>query len=61
MTMTARRATERIPTTGANLLVDCLDKVGVECIFGIPGAKIDSVFNALVDGGPRLASIRQGC
>lgn len=36
-------------TNGAKLLVNCLEKMGVEYIFGIPGAKIDSVFNALLD------------
>jgi acetolactate synthase-1/2/3 large subunit len=46
------------PTTGADLLVDCLTRQGVEYIFGIPGAKIDAVFNALADGGPRLILCR---
>ncbi len=34
---------------GATLLVECLEQQGVEYIFGIPGAKIDAVFNALID------------
>lgn len=34
---------------GARLLVDCLVRQGVEYVFGIPGAKIDAVFDALVD------------
>lgn len=34
---------------GAMLLVDCLVQQGVEYIFGIPGAKIDAVFDALLD------------
>ena len=34
---------------GATLLVECLVQQGVEYIFGIPGAKIDAVFDALVD------------
>jgi len=34
---------------GAKLLVDCLVKHGVKYIFGIPGAKIDAVFDALCD------------
>ena len=33
--------------TGATLLVDCLIKHKVKYIFGIPGAKVDAVFNAL--------------
>ena len=35
--------------TGAGLLVDSLEAQGVKHIFGIPGAKIDSVFDTLVD------------
>ncbi len=35
--------------TGAELVVKCLEAHGVTHIFGIPGAKIDGVFNALVD------------
>ena len=34
---------------GARLLVQNLEAQGVEYVFGIPGAKIDPVFNALVD------------
>jgi acetolactate synthase-1/2/3 large subunit len=44
--------------TGAQLLVKCLGRLGVEYVFGIPGAKIDAVFNALVDAGPRLIVCR---
>lgn len=44
--------------TGAQLLVKSLERLGVEYIFGIPGAKIDGVFNALADGGPRLIVCR---
>src|SRR3984885_13309235 len=35
--------------TGAGLLVKSLEAQGVEYIFGIPGAKIDTVFNTLLD------------
>src|SRR6476469_1811520 len=35
--------------TGAKLVVSALESRGVEYVFGIPGAKIDAVFNALVD------------
>src|SRR3954454_15461841 len=35
--------------TGAELLVRSLEAQGVEYIFGVPGAKIDKVFDALVD------------
>jgi acetolactate synthase-1/2/3 large subunit len=35
--------------TGAGLLVNTLEAQGVEYIFGIPGAKIDKVFDRLLD------------
>jgi acetolactate synthase I/II/III large subunit len=35
--------------TGAQLVVRALEAQGVTHVFGIPGAKIDAVFNALVD------------
>jgi len=44
--------------SGAALLVECLERLGVEYVFGIPGAKIDAVFDALSDGGPRLILCR---
>src|SRR6201997_5239491 len=34
---------------GAQLVVRALEAQGVTHVFGIPGAKIDAVFNALVD------------
>lgn len=44
--------------TGSQLLVKCLEARGVEFIFGIPGAKIDAVFNELVDSNIRLIVCR---
>jgi acetolactate synthase-1/2/3 large subunit len=35
--------------TGAQLVVRMLEAQGVTHVFGVPGAKIDAVFNALVD------------
>src|SRR5258705_7633154 len=35
--------------TGAGLLVESLEAQGVEYVFGIPGAKIDKVFDTLLD------------
>ena len=35
--------------SGAELVVQTLEARGVEYVFGIPGAKIDTIFNALVD------------
>jgi acetolactate synthase I/II/III large subunit len=43
-----------VPQTGADLLVKSLEAQGVEYVFGIPGAKIDKVFDTLFqnqDGG----------
>src|SRR6202034_3796101 len=34
--------------TGAEVVVESLEKHGVQYVFGIPGAKIDKVFDALV-------------
>ncbi len=39
----------RLPKTGAEVVVRTLEAHGVDYVFGIPGAKIDAVFNALVD------------
>lgn len=35
--------------TGADLIVRALEQHGVSHVFGVPGAKIDTVFNSLVD------------
>jgi acetolactate synthase I/II/III large subunit len=37
------------PQSGADLLVKSLEAQGVEYVFGIPGAKIDKVFDTLVE------------
>src|SRR5437764_7081441 len=37
------------PQTGADLLVKSLEAQGIEYVFGIPGAKVDKVFDTLVD------------
>jgi len=42
-------ATKAGAQTGAELLVRSLEKQGVEYVFGIPGAKIDKVFDTLSD------------
>ena len=46
MTMVAIKTGSR---TGAELLVKSLESQGVEYVFGIPGAKIDKVFDTLSD------------
>ncbi|WP_127503835.1 acetolactate synthase AlsS [Actinoplanes solisilvae] len=38
-------------TRAADRLVEALEKQGVERIFGVPGAKIDAVYDALLDSG----------
>src|SRR5271163_4913320 len=42
----------------AQKIVDVLSAQGVEYIFGVPGAKIDAVYDALVDGSPQLVVCR---
>lgn len=44
--------------TGANLIVESLINHEVPYIFGIPGAKIDGVFDVLQDEGPELIVTR---
>ncbi|HEV3339787.1 MAG TPA: acetolactate synthase AlsS [Pirellulales bacterium] len=46
MTATAQPGTTQ---TGAGLLVKNLEAQGVEYVFGVPGAKIDKVFDTLLD------------
>jgi acetolactate synthase I/II/III large subunit len=41
--------TGKAAQTGAQLVVRALEAQGVTHVFGVPGAKIDTVFNALVD------------
>ena len=50
--------TNRLPKTGADVVVHTLQARGVEYAFGIPGAKIDAVFNALVDSRIRTVVCR---
>jgi acetolactate synthase I/II/III large subunit len=47
-----------VPRNGAELLVQCLEEQGVQYIFGIPGAKVDAIFDVLADHGPRLILCR---
>jgi acetolactate synthase I/II/III large subunit len=41
--------TKPVTQTGAGLLVKSLEAQGVEYVFGIPGAKVDKIFDTLVD------------
>lgn len=42
----------------AQKIVDVLSAQGVRYVFGVPGAKIDAVYDALLDGGPELVVCR---
>ncbi|GAB5375586.1 MAG: acetolactate synthase AlsS [Acuticoccus sp.] len=44
--------------SGAALLVDCLERHGVDHVFAIPGAKIDPVFEVLAARGKRITVCR---
>src|ERR1700746_2049366 len=51
-------AAKSAPQTGAGLLVKSLEVQGVEYVFGIPGAKIDKVFDALLDSKIKTVACR---
>ncbi len=42
----------------AQRVVETLAAYGVRFIFGVPGAKVDAVYDALADGGPQLVVCR---
>ena len=42
----------------AQRVVETLSAYGVQFIFGVPGAKVDAVFDALLDDGPELVVCR---
>src|SRR5258705_7150006 len=47
--LTMHKVLNKTQQIGAELVVRTLEMQGVTHVFGVPGAKIDSVFNALVD------------
>jgi acetolactate synthase-1/2/3 large subunit len=47
--MTMPSGADKSIKTGADVVVRTLEAQGVKYVFGVPGAKIDTVFNALVD------------
>jgi acetolactate synthase-1/2/3 large subunit len=49
---------EKMQQLGAELVVRTLESQGVTHIFGVPGAKIDTVFNALVDSSIKTVVCR---
>ena len=44
--------------SGAEIVVEALERRNVKWVFGIPGAKIDSVFNALADSSIQTVTCR---
>ncbi|MBM7636605.1 acetolactate synthase AlsS [Streptococcus saliviloxodontae] len=50
--------TDKTENYGADLVVDSLINHNVKYVFGIPGAKIDRVFDTLEDKGPELIVAR---
>src|SRR4029077_20371608 len=50
--------TSRPARRSAQRVVEALTAHGVEYVFGVPGAKIDSVFDVLADMGPQLVVCR---
>jgi acetolactate synthase I/II/III large subunit len=48
----------KAPQNGAEVVVRTLEERGVEYVFGIPGAKIDAVFDALVDSSIQTIACR---
>ncbi|OBH20366.1 acetolactate synthase AlsS [Mycobacterium sp. E3247] len=46
------------PVRSAQKIVDVLSAQGVQYVFGVPGAKIDAVYDALLDSGPQLVVCR---
>ena len=48
-------ATKPAPQTGAELLVKSLEAQGVEYVFGIPGSKVDKIFDTLL--GSKIKTI----
>ena len=46
------------PVRSAQRVVEAIDLAGVQWVFGIPGAKIDAVFDSLLDGAAELVVCR---
>jgi acetolactate synthase I/II/III large subunit len=42
----------------AQRVVETLSAYGIKYVFGVPGAKVDAVFDSLLDGGPELIVCR---
>ncbi|MBV8346409.1 MAG: acetolactate synthase AlsS, partial [Mycolicibacterium sp.] len=46
------------PVRSAQRVVETLSAFGIQYVFGIAGGKIDAVFDALLDGGPKVVVCR---
>jgi acetolactate synthase-1/2/3 large subunit len=55
---TVPKQTGTQPARSAQRVVEGLQAQGVQYVFGVPGAKVDEVYDALADGGPRLIVCR---
>lgn len=42
----------------ADRIVECLNAAGVKWVFGVPGAKVDPLYDALLDNGPEIIVCR---
>ena len=53
------------PATCSDLIVNYIQQLGIDTVFGIPGGAIEPLFNALArssrDGGPKLVVARHEC
>lgn len=47
-----------VAVRSAQRVIEGLQAQGVKYVFGVPGAKVDEVYDALVDGGPQLIVCR---
>jgi acetolactate synthase I/II/III large subunit len=54
----AATAAPSLPRRSADRVVECLNAYGVKWVFGVPGAKIDPVYDALLDDGPEVIVVR---
>jgi len=46
--------------TGAHLLVRCLEREGVQYVFGVPGEETLDLNDALLDSAIRFVPVRHG-
>lgn len=56
--MSADQAVRHNSRTGAEVVVEALERRNVKWVFGVPGAKVDSVFNALRDSSIQTVTCR---